>query len=450
MGRQGSKEVTEKKLFSYEDACALLPEVQRLTDAAVVEVEALGEEAGRPAPASVSADSLVDVLVATDARVVAAAAALSAARTEHNNIVSVVPQVPVMGDTLKPRPSYLLIRGVYSDHGEEVQPRGLSRIFPWDETLPKNRVGLAKWLFDPKHPLTARVFVNRMWQRAFGRGLVETSEDFGAQGSIPSHPELLDWLAVTFVESGWDIKALEKRLVMSATFRQSSNVDETLLKHDPRNVLLARFMRVRMPAEMVRDQALAASGLLVRGVGGKSVYPYQPDGIWDGFSLYAYPSGDAVPADAEHRRTLYTFLKRNAPHPAVATFDMPDRGTSVVRRQTSNTPLQALVLLDDPQYLEAYRALSANVLKASADPNAQVTTIFRLATRRRPSEPELSRLRTYYDLQLRRYAGDDSAASELLASGVAAVPDGVAKKTLAALTNVTAVIMNTPDAYTLR
>jgi hypothetical protein len=282
-----------------------------------------------------------------------------------------------------------------------------------------------------------------------GLGLVMPLDQMHRENP-PSHPELLDWLAVTFVESGGDIKALEKRLVMSATFRQSSNVDETLLKHDPRNVLLARFMRVRMPAEMVRDQALAASGLLVRGVGGKSVYPYQPDGIWDGFSLYAYPSGDAVPADAEHRRTLYTFLKRNAPHPAVATFDMPDRGTSVVRRQTSNTPLQALVLLDDPQYLEAYRALSANVLKASADPNAQVTAIFRLATRRRPSEPELARLRTYYDLQLRRYAGDDSAASELLASGVAAVPDGVAKKTLAALTNVTAVIMNTPDAYTLR
>jgi hypothetical protein len=415
-----------------------------------VEVKYLAEEAGRPAPAGVSADELVDVLVANDSRVTTAAAELSAARDEHNKIVSVVPQVPVMGDTLKPRPSYLLVRGVYSDHGDEVQPRGLTRIFPWDESLPKNRIGLAKWLFDPKHPLTSRVFVNRMWQRAFGRGLVDTSEDFGAQGSIPSHPELLDWLAVTFAESGWDLKALQKRLVMSATFRQSSNVSDELLKKDPRNVLLARFTRVRMPAEMVRDQALAASGLLVRTIGGKSVYPYQPDSIWDGLALYTYPAADAVPADSHHRRTLYSFIKRNAPHPEVATFVMPDRGTSVVRRQTSNTPLQALALMDDPQYVEAYRALAANVLKASADPDAQVTTIFRLATRRRPSNPELARLRTYYDLQLGRYASEEKAASELLASGVTPVPPAVDKRKLAALTNVTAVIMNTPDAYTLR
>ena len=415
-----------------------------------IEVEYLGEEAGRPASTSVSLDQLVDVLVANDSRVTAAAMELSAARTEHNALVSVVPQVPVMGDTLKPRPSYLLVRGVYSDHGEEVQPRGLPRVSAWDDSLPKNRVGLATWLFDPKHPLTSRVFVNRMWQRAFGRGLVETSEDFGAQGSIPSHPELLDWLAVTFVQSGWDIKALQKRLVMSATFRQSSNVDDALLKKDPRNVLLARFTRVRMPAEMVRDQALAASGLLVRTLGGKSVYPYQPDAIWDGLASYAYPAADSVPADSHHRRTLYTFIKRNAPHPEMATFDVPDRGTSLVRRQTSNTPLQALVLLDDPQYVEAYRVLAANVLKASADPDAQVTTIFRLATRRRPSTGELARLRTYYDVQQRRYADDEAAASELLGSGVVPVPATVDKRKLAALTNVTAVIMNTPDAYTLR
>jgi mono/diheme cytochrome c family protein len=415
-----------------------------------VEVRYLAEDAGRPSPTSVSVDELADVLVANDSRVIRAASELSAARSEQNTIVSVVPQVPVMGDTLKPRPSYVLVRGVYSDHGDEVQPRGLTRIFPWDESLPKNRIGLARWLFDPKHPLTARVFVNRMWQRAFGRGLVETSEDFGAQGSIPSHPELLDWLAVTFIESGWDLKALEKRLVMSATFRQSSNADDALLKKDPRNVLLARFTRVRMPAEMVRDQALAASGLLVRTVGGKSVYPYQPDGIWDGLASYAYPAADSIPADSHHRRTLYTFIKRNAPHPEMATFDMPDRGTSVVRRQTSNTPLQALALLDDPQYVEAYRALSANVLKASTDPDAQVTTIFRLATRRRPSSPELTRLRTYYDLQLRRYGDDEQSAAALLHSGVTPVPPAIDKRKLAALTNVTAVIMNTPDAYTLR
>jgi hypothetical protein len=331
-----------------------------------------------------------------------------------------------------------------------VQPQALDRIFAWDTSLPRNRVGLAKWLFDPKHPLTARVFVNRLWQRAFGRGLVETSEDFGSQGSIPSHPELLDWLAVTFVDSGWSIKALQKQIVMTAAFRQSSVVSDERLKRDPRNILLARFSRVRMTAEMVRDNALAASGLLKREVGGKSVYPYQPAAIWDGLAAYVYPDAGVVPGDAHHRRTLYSFLKRNAPHPAMANFDMPDRGTSVVRRQTSNTPLQALVLLDDPQYVEAYRALAANVLKASSEPAAQVTTAFRLATRRHPTPRELQRLSAYYDAQVQRYTADGAAAAALLRNGVTPPPSGVDPVRVAALTNVTAVIMNTPDAYTLR
>ena len=413
-----------------------------------LEVRFLDEEVGRPAPRTPSADEIQAVLVANDPLVVAAAKELGTARAEHNEIVSMVPQVPVMGDTLKPRPTYLLIRGVYTDHGEEVQPQGLTQIFAWDSSLPRNRIGLARWLFDPKHPLTSRVFVNRMWQRVFGRGLVETSEDFGAQGSIPSHPELLDWLAVSFVDSGWNLKALMKQFVMSATFRQSSVIDD--LKNDPRNVLLARFTRVRMPAEMVRDHALAASGLLVRTIGGKSVYPYQPDGIWDGLALYSYPAADSIPLDSHHRRTLYSFIKRNAPHPAMANFDMPDRGTSLVRRQASNTPLQALVLLDDPQYVEAYRALAANVLRGSVDSAAHVRTVFRLATRRHPTAEETARLRRYYDEQLTRYANDAAAAAALLKNGLTPTPEGLDPTRLAALSNLTAVIMNTPDAYTLR
>ena len=207
---------------------------------------------------------------------------------------------------------------------------------------------------------------------------------------------------------------------------------------------------MRMPAEMVRDNALAASGLLVRAVGGQSAYPYQPDGIWDGLAAYSYPAADKVPIDSHHRRTLYSFIKRNAPHPAMANFDMPDRGTSVVRRQTSNTPLQALALLDDPQYVEAYRALAANVLRGTADPAVHVTTVFRLATRRHPAADEAARLRRYYDTQLARYADDAAAASALLKNGVTPMPGGLDQSRLAALTNLTAVIMNTPDAYTLR
>jgi hypothetical protein len=393
---------------------------------------------------------LVEVLVAGDARVVEAAARLAEARDAQNRIVSVLPQVMVMGDTPTPRPTYVLLRGQYTDHGEQVQPRGLSQIFPWNDGLPKNRLGLASWLFDPKNPLTSRVFVNRVWQLYFGQGLVGTSEDFGSQGSIPSHPELLDWLAVTFRESGWDIKGLHKRIVMSATYRQSSNVSDELLKRDPRNVLLARAPRMRMPAEMVRDNALAASGLLVRTVGGKSTYPYQPDTIWDGTAGATYPDASRIPADDHHRRTLYSFVKRNAPHPAMATFDLPDRGTSVVRRQTSNTPLQALVLLDDPQYLEAYRVLAAHVLRTVQARDARLTMVFRLATRRHPQPVEMDTMRRYYDSQVQRYTSDQDAAAELLSVGVTPVDTKLPAPELAAMMNLATVVMNTPDAYSLR
>jgi hypothetical protein len=223
-----------------------------------------------------------------------------------------------------------------------------------------------------------------------------------------------------------------------------------LLKNDPRNVLLARFTRVRMPAEMVRDNALAASGLLLTSIGGKSAYPYQPGGIWDGLVGYAYPTADKIPQDDHHRRSLYTFIKRNAPHPAMATFDMPDRGLTIVRRQTSNTPLQALVLLDDPQFLEAYRALSTQVLKAESTPDAQIRRVFRLATRREPKPAELTPLAAYYDAQLKRYDRDHKAATELLSNGVGSPDPSLDPVRLAALTNVTTVVMNTPDAYSLR
>jgi hypothetical protein len=394
--------------------------------------------------------NVVNLLVAADPRVVEAGAKVAEAREAQNQIISVVPEIPIMGDTPTPRPTYLLLRGQYTDHGEEVQPRGLSQIFPWDDSLPRNRIGLAKWLFDPRNPLTARVFVNRIWQMHLGRGLVETAEDFGAQGSIPTHPELLDWLAVQFMESGWDVKQLHKTIVMSTTYCQRSVVSDELLKKDPRNVLLARAPRMRMSAEMVRDGALAASGLLVRKVGGPSVYPYQPDAMWDGFMFYRYPSATEVPADSHHRRSMYSFIKRNAPQPAMANFDMPDRSVSLARRQISNTPLQALALFNDPQYVEAYRELAEHVLKSTASDEAQIVTMFRLATRRRPRADELAPMRAFYAGQLRRFATDKDAAAELMKIGVTPVDPQVDATRLAALTTLTAVVMNTPDAYTLR
>jgi hypothetical protein len=422
----------------------------RIFRAALTPLEVRYLQAETLAPADVNRAAVSELLVAADARVVQAAARLAAAREAQNQIISRVPEVMVMGDTPAPRPAYVLLRGQYTDHGDPVTPHALRQVFAWNEALPQNRLGLAQWLFDPANPLTARVFVNRLWQQQFGRGLVETAEDFGSQGAIPSHPELLDWLAVSFRQSGWDIKRMQKAIVMSATYRQDSRVSDALLKKDPRNLLLARFSRVRMPAELVRDNALAASGLLVRRIGGPSAYPYQPDGIWDGLTGYVYPAADKVPADDQHRRTMYTFIKRNAPHPAMATFDMPDRGTSAVRRQTSNTPLQALVLLDDPQYLEAYRALASRVLKSVTGSDDRITLVFRLATRRRPMPSEMAPMRAYYEAQLQRYANDATAAGKLVSVGVSPVDPRLDTAQLAALMNLTAAVMNTPDAYSLR
>jgi uncharacterized protein DUF1553/uncharacterized protein DUF1549/concanavalin A-like lectin/glucanase superfamily protein/cytochrome c len=415
-----------------------------------VEVRDLHEQMQRSPVLKTTRQEMIDLLVANDARVEQARLTLTKARDAENEIVSVLPQVMVMGDTPVPRPTYVLVRGNYEDHGEEVPPRGLSRVLAWNDTWPENRIGLAKWLFDARNPLTARVFVNRAWQMHFARGLVETAEDFGSQGSIPTHPELLDHLAVGFTQSAWDVKRLHKTIVMSATYRQRSDVSDDALKKDPRNMLLARFPRLRMPAEMVRDNALAASGLLVRRVGGPSGYPYQPENMWDGFNVYKYPKATEVPADEHHRRSLYSFIKRNAPHPAMASFDLPERWSTTARRHTSNTPLQALVLLDDPQYLEAYRSLAAHVLRSQSAPDAQLTMLFRLATRRAPRAEELATVRAYYDSQVARFTADRQAAEKLLAVGVTRVDGGQDPVRLAALTNVTTVVMNTPDAYSLR
>jgi hypothetical protein len=417
-----------------------------------VEVRYLHEQV-RPAASrqpQASRQDVVALLVEHDPQVAEALSTLTAARNIENETVSLLPQVLVMGDLPKPRPTYVLVRGNYEDHGEQVPPRGLSEVLGWNPAWPENRIGLAQWLFDAGNPLTARVYVNRVWQSHFGRGLVETAEDFGSQGSLPTNPELLDYLAVTFRESGWDIKKLHKLIVMSGTYRQRSDATPELLQKDPNNLLLARYTRLRMPAEMVRDQALAASGLLVRKIGGPSVYPYQPRNMWDGFNQYDYPTPDAVPADAHHRRTIYSFIKRNAPHPAMASFDLPDRGGTTARRRTSNSPLQALVLLDDPQFLEAYRALAGHVLKTETAADARLTEVFRLATRRHPTAAEMAAMRDYYTAQLQRYAHDRDAAVQLVNVGVTPVDAALDPVQLAALTNLTTVVMNAPDAYTLR
>jgi hypothetical protein len=295
------------------------------------------------------------------------------------------------------------------------------------------------------------VFVNRLWQMHFGRGLVETSEDFGSQGAIPTHPELLDWLAVQFVESGWDVKALHRLIVTSAAYRQSSTVSAELLARDAPNALYARGPRWRMTAEMVRDSALHASGLLVATVGGRSVKPYQPDGIWNPLnSFYQYPTPEDLPADDLHRRTLYTFVKRNAAHPALKIFDFTNRTESLARRRSSNTPLQALLLMNDPQYVEAYRALAADALRHSADEDAQLARLYRQTVRAAPGPEHLAALRDYYRQQRAAYVGNDAKIAGLLDVGVVPADPTLDRAALAALTNVAALVMNSPDAYTVR
>jgi hypothetical protein len=319
-------------------------------------------------------------------------------RDSENSLINRVPEIMAMGDLPAPRPTYVLKRGEYDKRGETVEPATPDAILPLHPEWPRNRLGLSQWLVDRQNPLTARVLVNRYWQLCFGRGLVTTPEDFGSQGALPTHPELLDWLAKHFMDSDWDLKALLKLMVTSATYRQSSHAGPGLLARDPDNRLLARGPKTRLTAEMLRDSALAAAGLLVQKIGGPSVKPLQPEGIWEDTagSKYEPDKGESL-----HRRSLYTFWKRTAPHPMMTTFDAAERNNCTVRRQTTSTPLQALVLLNDPQFTEAARRIGERALKeGGARPDERIAFTFRLLTGRKPSVRELAVLRTLYDEQL--------------------------------------------------
>ncbi len=305
----------------------------------------------------------------------------------------------VMKDNAPDRKTYLLKRGQYDAPDEEVGLGTPNVILKYPDSLPKNRLGLANWLFSKANPLTARVAVNRMWQDIFGVGIVSTSEDFGNQGALPSHPDLLDWMAVTFREEGWDMKKMYKRFVMSSTYKQASKISPELLEADPDNILLARYSRSKLTAEMIRDNALAVSGLLVDKIGGPSVKPYQPPGLWaettsgQGLTKYIPDTGENL-----HRRSLYTFWKRTVPPPTMMTFDAPTRDLCEVKRQKTSTPLQALVMLNDPQLIEAAEHLAKNVLKDNTmSNNDRVKLIFRKITSRYPTDEELNELVQYVE-----------------------------------------------------
>ncbi|MFN3326720.1 MAG: DUF1553 domain-containing protein [Bryobacteraceae bacterium] len=363
------------------------------------------------------------------------------------------PTVMVMEEMETPRETRLLLRGAYDAPGEVVGtgvPESL--LGPWPEGAPANRLGLARWLTKPDHPLTSRVVVNHFWQQLFGAGLVKSSDNFGLQGEWPSHPELLDWLTREFVDSGWNVKALLKQIVLSATYRQDSGAPPALFARDPENRLLARGPRFRLPAEVIRDQALFLSGLLKNRLGGPSVYPYQPAGLYDGIVVAAnYPGSTYVESQGDdlYRRSLYTFWKRTVPHPTMIVFDAPDREFCTVRRSTTNTPLQALTLLNDPSFVEASRKFAERAFREGGGTAAsRLAFLFRTATGRDPNERERRVLQETFDRLLAEFRSDEAGARAWLSVGAAPVDASLPAAELAACAAVANMILNMDEVVT--
>ena len=389
-------------------------------------------------------------------------AELTALKVRQEAIDKKTPTSMVMAESEKPRETFVLVRGAYDKPGEKVTPEVPSFLPPLADDAPRNRLGLADWLVSPEHPLMARVTVNRYWQMFFGTGLVKTAEDFGTQGELPSHGELLDWLAVDFRESGvgsresgWDVKRLVRQIVTSAAYRQSAAVTPELGGKDPENRLLARGPRFRLQAEFIRDQALYVSGLYDGRIGGASVSPYQPAGLWEelmsrqdgaNWSAQSYTQSHGIDL---YRRTMYTFWKRTCPPPTLATFDAPDRETCTVRRSRTNTPLQALVLLNDPTYIEASRKFAERILhEGGATTDERLAFAFQTVSARQPNSAEIAVLRTVYEKQLARFRELPDAATSLLKIGEAPADPQFDAAELAAWSMVASVILNTDEAVT--
>jgi hypothetical protein len=369
------------------------------------------------------------------------------------NNLDTLKEIPlmVMEEMPKKRQAYILNRGAYDKPTTPVNPEMPTSILAFDEKFSKDRLGLSNWLFSKNNPLTARVTVNRLWQQCFGKGIVATPDDFGNQGSLPTHPELLDWLATELMDNNWDLKASLKTMVMSATYQQSSKVTEELLEIDPENNFLARVSRERLSAEMIRDHALATSGLLDKTVGGPSVKPYQPDGLWaetvggGGGSLakYIQDKGSKI-----YRRSIYTFWKRTVPPPSMMTFDASTRDVCAVRRSTTSTPLQALVMLNDPQIVEASRVLAYQCIEKENDPGERIGMMFRLATSREINPDELNNLLTFFKEEKSKFEKTPKDAEALLQIGEYPQRDLLADPAMAAYTIIANVIFNLDETIT--
>ena len=363
------------------------------------------------------------------------------------------PTAMVMADMPEPRPTFVLKRGAYDAHGEPVDA-GVPESFlaPWPEGAPRNRLGLARWLTQPQHPLTGRVVVNRFWAQCFGTGIVKTLEDFGSQSEWPSHPELLDWLAREFVDGGWNVKAFLRSIVLSSTYRQSSAFTPERLARDPENRLLARGPRFRLPAELLRDQALFLSGTLSPRIGGPSVFPYQPAGLYSSAVVgAAYPGTTWKQGKGEElrRRSMYTFWKRTITHPFMLALDAPDREFCTVRRSRTNTPLQALSLWNETGYLEASRLLATRIWKqGGTHDTARLQFGFQLATGRNPEPQELATLeRTLHALRS-DFSQNPKDAEAFLKVGESPVENAIPRAELAAWTALANVLLNLDETLT--
>jgi hypothetical protein len=345
-------------------------------------------------------------------------AALQNARRLLNEFVEAIPEIMVMEDMASPPQRYVLRRGAYDQPDEQrpVQPDVPAALLPFEPSWPRNRLGLSRWLCDPRHPLTARVAVNRLWATVFGRGLVSTLENFGMLGEVPAYPELLDTLSCQFVAGGWHVRALLRRFVLSATFRQSSAAPAALREQDPHNAWLARGPSFRLSAEQLRDQALAASGLLAADFGGPSVKPWQPPGLWADAGV-GWAGADYTPdtGAAAHRRSLYTYRKRTAPPPDMLALDAGSREVCLAQRQATDTPLQPLVFWNDPVFGECAQALARRACdEAGAEPESRITRVFSLLTARAPRPAELAALRHLFDTQSTAFAADPAASAKVL------------------------------------
>ncbi|MEQ8785412.1 MAG: PSD1 and planctomycete cytochrome C domain-containing protein [Pirellulaceae bacterium] len=365
-----------------------------------------------------------------------------------------IPNTLVMAEKTSDRvPTYVLLRGQYDkpDKEQQVEPAVPEALHDLPAEATPDRLGLAKWIVSPDNPLTARVTVNRFWQRYFGVGLVKTAEDFGSQGEWPSHPALLDWLAVEFIESGWDVKHMQKLIVMSAAYRQSSRVTPELVARDPENRLLARGPRFRFDAETVRDNALALSGLLVEQIGGESVKPYQPAGLWKavGYTNSNTANFKQDHGDALYRRSMYIFWKRTSPPPTMSIFDAPSREACTVARARTNTPLQALVLMNDVQFVEAARHFAQRAMREGGETDEErATWAFRLATSRAPDADELKTLLATYHAHLAEYQANEEAARKLLSQGESPRDESLPVAEQAAWTMLCSLILNLNETVT--